>query len=128
MQSDIRGMQLQGIHDAILRGDRNGCAGNMPSAWEPSILRDLHLLKQQSESKMDWEIHLRTLSSSARDSNFSNDPSSDASLLHSVRKLIELCKNEDSDNLIARVYPQLNKIFQRSVSQSKAASSGLLLL
>ncbi|PWA48506.1 hypothetical protein CTI12_AA420800 [Artemisia annua] len=77
---------------------------------------------------MDWEIHLRTLSSSARDSNFSNDPSSDASLLHSVRKLIELCKNEDSDNLIARVYPQLNKIFQRSVSQSKAAPSGLLLL
>ncbi|KAK9074212.1 hypothetical protein SSX86_006809 [Deinandra increscens subsp. villosa] len=78
----------------------------------------------------DWEIHLRTLSSSARDSNFSNDPASDSSLLHSVRKLIQLCKSENSENLIARVYPQLNKIFQRSVSSisQSRSSSGLLLL
>lgn len=47
-----------------------------------------------------------------------------------VKKLYELCKTEKSEDLIARVYPQLNKIFQRSVSsipQSKS-SNGLLLL
>ncbi|KAD6454003.1 hypothetical protein E3N88_08709 [Mikania micrantha] len=83
-----------------------------------------------AEDGGDWEIHLRTLSSSARDSNFSSDPASDSALLHSVRKLIQLCKNENSENLIARVYPQLNKIFQRSVSSisQSRSSSGLLLL
>ncbi|KAE9458203.1 hypothetical protein C3L33_09891, partial [Rhododendron williamsianum] len=47
-----------------------------------------------------------------------------------VKKLHELCKAENSEDLIARVYPQLNKIFQRSVasiSQSRT-SNGLLLL
>ncbi|CAL5402818.1 unnamed protein product [Camellia sinensis] len=76
-----------------------------------------------------WDFHLRTLSASARDSNFA-DPVSDPSLLNSVKKLHELCKAEKSEDLIARVYPQLNKIFQRSVasiSQSRT-SSGLLLL
>ncbi|KAK3021268.1 hypothetical protein RJ639_047259 [Escallonia herrerae] len=75
----------------------------------------------------EWEFYLRSLSSIARDSN---DPASDPSLLHSVKKLHELCKSEKSENLIARVYPQLNKIFQRSVasiSQSQS-SNGLLLL
>ncbi|GMP65459.1 hypothetical protein CsSME_00026238 [Camellia sinensis var. sinensis] len=76
-----------------------------------------------------WDFHLRTLSASARDSNFA-DPVSDPSLLNSVKKLHELCKAEKSEDLIARVYPQLNKIFQRSVasiSQSRTFS-GLLLL
>ncbi|CAL5405650.1 unnamed protein product [Camellia sinensis] len=76
-----------------------------------------------------WDFHLRTLSASARDSNFA-DPVSDPSLLNSVKKLHELCKAEKSEDLIARVYPQLNKIFQRlvaSISQSRT-SSGLLLL
>lgn len=83
-----------------------------------------------AEGDRDWEIHLRTLSSSARESNFSNDPASDQSLLHSVRKLTALCKSESSENLVARVYPQLNKIFQRSVSSisHSRSSSGLLLL
>ncbi|KVI02300.1 hypothetical protein Ccrd_019440 [Cynara cardunculus var. scolymus] len=83
-----------------------------------------------AEGDTDWEIHLRTLSSSARESNFSNDPASDQSLLHSVRKLTALCKSESSENLTARVYPQLNKIFQRSVSSisRSRSSSGLLLL
>ncbi|KAM7504146.1 hypothetical protein LguiB_003050 [Lonicera macranthoides] len=78
----------------------------------------------------EWDFHLRSISSNARDSNFANDPASDPSLLHSVKKLYELCKTEKSEDLIARVYPQLNKIFQRSVSsipQSKS-SNGLLLL
>ncbi|CAN6560758.1 unnamed protein product [Malus baccata var. baccata] len=78
----------------------------------------------------DWELHLRTLSSSARDSNVANDPSSDSSLLQSVKKLYELCKAENSEDLVARVYTQINKLFQRSVaslSQSRT-SIGLLLL
>lgn len=47
-----------------------------------------------------------------------------------MKKLHELCKAENSEDLIARVYPQLNKIFHRSVasiSQSRM-SNGLLLL
>lgn len=35
----------------------------------------------------DWDWHLRTLSSSARDSNVANDPASDSSLLQSVSPL-----------------------------------------
>ncbi|XP_059664715.1 uncharacterized protein LOC132311042 isoform X2 [Cornus florida] len=78
----------------------------------------------------EWDFHLRSLSSSARDSNFANDPASDPSLLTSVKKLSELCKAEKSEDLIARVYPQLSKIFQRSVAaiaQSRS-SNGLLSL
>lgn len=78
----------------------------------------------------DWEFHLRSLSATARDSNFSADPASDPNLLPSVRKLYELCKSEESEDLVARVYPQINKIFQRlvaSVSQSRT-SNGLLFL
>lgn len=78
----------------------------------------------------DWDFHLRSLSISARDSSSANDPASDPSVLHSVKKLYEICKAEKSEDLLARVYPQLNKLFQRSVaslSQSKT-SYGLLLL
>ncbi|KAJ9672059.1 hypothetical protein PVL29_025629 [Vitis rotundifolia] len=78
----------------------------------------------------DWEFHLRSLSATARDSNFSADPASDPNLLPSVRKLYALCKSEESEDLVARVYPQINKIFQRlvaSVSQSRT-SNGLLFL
>ncbi|KAG5546411.1 hypothetical protein RHGRI_018556 [Rhododendron griersonianum] len=83
-----------------------------------------------AERDKEWDLHFRTLSSMARDSNFASDPASDPSLLNSVKKLHELCKAENSEDLIARVYPQLNKIFQRSVasiSQSRT-SNGLLLL
>ncbi|KAI8554467.1 hypothetical protein RHMOL_Rhmol05G0101500 [Rhododendron molle] len=82
------------------------------------------------ERNKEWDLHFRTLSSMARDSNFSSDPASDPSLLNSVKKLHKLCKAENSEDLIDRVYPQLNKIFQRSVasiSQSRT-SNGLLLL
>lgn len=82
------------------------------------------------ERDVDWGFHLRTLSASARDSNFASDPASDPSLFNSVQKLYEQCKAEKSDDLIARVYPPINKLFQRSVasiSQSRT-SNGLLLL
>ncbi|KAA8523712.1 hypothetical protein F0562_010135 [Nyssa sinensis] len=77
-----------------------------------------------------WDFHLRSLSSNTRDSNFANDPASDPSLLNSVKKLSELCKAEKSEDLIARVYPQLNKIFQRSVASisESRTSNGLLWL
>ncbi|KAF5728385.1 AP-5 complex subunit zeta-1 [Tripterygium wilfordii] len=74
----------------------------------------------------EWDFYLRTLSTSTRES----DPASDPSLLHSVKKLHELCKAEKNEDLVARVYPQINKLFQRSVaslSQSRAPN-GLLLL
>ncbi|PPD69634.1 hypothetical protein GOBAR_DD33485 [Gossypium barbadense] len=85
-----------------------------------------------SAEEGDWNFYLRTVSNSARDSNIANGPASDPSLLHAVKKLCEFCKREDktSDDLVARVYPHLNKLFQRSVaslSQSNS-SKGLLLL
>ncbi|KAH1247813.1 AP-5 complex subunit zeta-1 [Glycine max] len=83
-----------------------------------------------SERDIAWDFHLRKLSASGRDSNTANDPASDSSLLPSVKKLHEICKNEYSEDLVARVYPSINKIFQRAVaslSQSRT-SNGLLLL
>ncbi|KAK4753318.1 hypothetical protein SAY87_022116 [Trapa incisa] len=78
----------------------------------------------------DWDFHLRTLTVSARDSNFAADPASDPSLLNSVKRLYELCKAGNSEDLVARVYPQINKLFQRAVaSMSHSRTSyGLLLL
>lgn len=83
-----------------------------------------------SEPDIGWDFHLRKLSVSGRDSNTANDPASDPSLLPSVKKLHDLCKSENSEDLVARVYPSINKIFQRavaSISQSRT-SNGLLLL
>ncbi|CAI9787760.1 unnamed protein product [Fraxinus pennsylvanica] len=84
------------------------------------------------ERDKEWEFHLRSLSSSSRDSNYATDPASDPSLLNSVKRLHQLCKSENSEDLVARVYPHLNKIFHRSVasiSQSQPqTSNGLLLL
>ncbi|KAK9084870.1 hypothetical protein Sjap_025281 [Stephania japonica] len=84
------------------------------------------------DRERDWEFYLRSLSLSARESSSSNDPTaSDPSLLQSVRKLCEICKNEKSEDLVARVYPQMNKLFQRTVasqSQSPSHNSSLLLL
>ncbi|XP_051125427.1 uncharacterized protein LOC127247567 [Andrographis paniculata] len=78
----------------------------------------------------EWEFYLRSLSSAARDFNHAANPTSDPSLLDSVKRLYELCKSEKSEELVARVYPHLNKIYQRcvaSISQSQT-SNGLLLL
>ncbi|GAV60648.1 hypothetical protein CFOL_v3_04177 [Cephalotus follicularis] len=85
--------------------------------------------KDEDENK-GWDFYLRTLSNSSRDSNFANDPASDPSLLHSVKRLYQVCKSESSEDLVARVYPHINKLFQRSIaslSQSRT-SNGLLLL
>ncbi|CAK7338388.1 unnamed protein product [Dovyalis caffra] len=78
----------------------------------------------------NWDFHLRTLSNSSRDSNLSNDPASDPSVLQSVKRLHELCKEENSEDLIARVYPHINKLFQRSVASLSQSRNpyGLLLL
>ncbi|KAF3550607.1 hypothetical protein DY000_02004279 [Brassica cretica] len=77
----------------------------------------------------DWNYHLRILTNSARDST---DPASDPSVLQSVKKLHGFCKLENSDDLVARIYPQINKVFQRTVAsltQSESGTSeGLLLL
>ncbi|KAL3632781.1 hypothetical protein CASFOL_025765 [Castilleja foliolosa] len=78
----------------------------------------------------EWEFHLRSLLTTARDSNYATDPASDPSLLKSVKRLYELCHSEKSEDLVARAYPHLNKIFQRciaSISQTQT-SKGLLLL
>ncbi|KAF9610169.1 hypothetical protein IFM89_020606 [Coptis chinensis] len=76
------------------------------------------------ERDRDWDFHLRSFSLIA------NDPASDPSVLQHVRKLYEICKAEKSEDLVARVYPQLNKLFQRSVASSSHSqtSYGLLLL
>ncbi|KAK6934408.1 AP-5 complex subunit zeta-1 [Dillenia turbinata] len=78
----------------------------------------------------EWDFHLRSISASARDSNFANDPASDPSALQSVKRLHELCKNEKSEDLVARVYPSINKLFQRTVNSlaRSRTSNGLLLL
>ncbi|KAJ4848498.1 hypothetical protein Tsubulata_003379 [Turnera subulata] len=80
------------------------------------------------EGDRKWDKYLRTLSHGTRDSNLAADPS----LLHSVKKLHELCKEDKSEDMVARVYPHINKLFQRSVaslSQSSPPNSyGLLLL
>ncbi|KAI3928421.1 hypothetical protein MKW98_024022 [Papaver atlanticum] len=89
-------------------------------------------MEKESENRdKDWDYHLRSLSQSARDSTLANDPASDPSVLHTVKKLHEICKAEVSEDLIARVYPQINKLFQRAVAASLSqtrTSNGLLLL
>ncbi|XP_020237848.1 AP-5 complex subunit zeta-1 [Cajanus cajan] len=83
-----------------------------------------------AEQDIAWDFHLRKLSASGRDSNTANDPASDPSLLLSVKKLHQLCKTENSEDLVARVYPPINKIFHRAVASlpQSRTSNGLLLL
>ncbi|XP_044472786.1 AP-5 complex subunit zeta-1 isoform X2 [Mangifera indica] len=83
-----------------------------------------------SDPDRNWDFYLRTLSNSARDSNLATDPAADPSLVNAVKKLYELCKEEKNEDLVARVYPHFNKLFQRSVaslSQSRTSNSILLL-
>ncbi|KAK9269608.1 hypothetical protein L1049_001385 [Liquidambar formosana] len=88
------------------------------------------MVDRDRDRDRDWDFHLRSLSSSSRDSNFASDPASDPSLLYSVKKLCELCKAEKSEDLVARVYPQFNKLFHRSVASilQSPSSFGLILL
>ncbi|KAG9454121.1 hypothetical protein H6P81_007025 [Aristolochia fimbriata] len=79
------------------------------------------------ERDKDWDFHLRSLSTNARDST---NPAADPALLESVKRLHEICKSENSEDLIARIYPQINKLFQRAVaslSQSQTSNGRLLL-
>ncbi|KAJ0102409.1 hypothetical protein Patl1_04287 [Pistacia atlantica] len=89
-----------------------------------------------SDRDRNWDFHLRTISNSSRDSNLATDPAADSSplysvhYLHTLRNYTRLCKEEKNEDLVARVYPHINKLFQRSVaslSQSRT-SNGLLLL
>ncbi|XP_043689450.1 AP-5 complex subunit zeta-1 isoform X2 [Telopea speciosissima] len=89
-------------------------------------------MAKPNDRDRDWDFHLRSLSMNVRDSSSVNDPGSDPSVLHAVKKLHEMCEAGNSEDLAARVYPQMNKLFQRSVaslSQSQSqTSNGILLL
>ncbi|KAK8626506.1 hypothetical protein V6N13_134149 [Hibiscus sabdariffa] len=80
----------------------------------------------------DWNFYLQTVSNSARDSAVANDPASDPSLLHALKKLCDFCRQQQkpSEDLVARVYPHLSKLFHRSVASlsQSTTSNGLLLL
>lgn len=78
----------------------------------------------------EWMFHLRLLSQSTRDSTYVNDPANDVTLIQSVNKLYEICKAENSEDLVARIYPQINKLFQRCIASmpNSRSSAGLLLL
>ncbi|XP_010908387.1 uncharacterized protein [Elaeis guineensis] len=78
----------------------------------------------------DWDFHLRSLSANARDSSAASDPASDPYLLQSVRKIYEICKEGGSEELVARAYPQINKLFHRCITAlpQSQTSNGLLLL
>lgn len=78
----------------------------------------------------DWDFHLRSLSANARDSTAASDPASDPYILQSIRKIYEICKEAGSEDLVARAYPHINKLFHRSVAAlpQSQTSNGLLLL
>ncbi|XP_057834901.1 uncharacterized protein LOC131045338 isoform X2 [Cryptomeria japonica] len=78
----------------------------------------------------EWSHHLRVLaqSGSGREAVDPLQPPPQLHhLLQSVNKLYEMCKAENSADLVARIYPQMNKLFQRFIA-SASNSSGLLLL
>ncbi|KAL0917404.1 hypothetical protein M5K25_012462 [Dendrobium thyrsiflorum] len=78
----------------------------------------------------DWDFHLRSLSANARDSTAASDPASDPYILQSVKKIYDICKEAMSEDLVARAYPHINKLFHRSVAAlpQSQTSNGLLLL
>ncbi|KMZ63989.1 hypothetical protein ZOSMA_38G00980 [Zostera marina] len=81
-----------------------------------------------AEEEVNWGFYLRCLSTNARESGI--DPASDPSLLNSIRKLCDICREGSSEDLVARVYPYVNKLFHRCINfvpQSRA-SNGLFLL
>ncbi|XP_039131477.1 AP-5 complex subunit zeta-1 [Dioscorea cayenensis subsp. rotundata] len=87
-------------------------------------------MAKMGEKVGDLDFHLRSLTSNARDSSSASDPASDPHILQSVRKIYEICKEEGSEDLVARAHPQINKLFQRSVLAlpNSQTSNGLLLL
>ncbi|KAJ8493345.1 hypothetical protein OPV22_015066 [Ensete ventricosum] len=82
------------------------------------------------DREKDWDFHLRSLSSNARDSSSASDPASDPYILQSVKKIYDIAREGGSEELVARAYPQINKLFQRCVSalpQSQTSNGALLL-
>ncbi|XP_078436746.1 AP-5 complex subunit zeta-1 [Wolffia australiana] len=77
---------------------------------------------------VDWEDQFRSLSINARD--FGADPAADPAIVQSVRSLREICREGRSEDIVAKVYPTINKLFQRCVSAlpKSRTTYGLLLL
>ncbi|CAM6089955.1 unnamed protein product [Calypogeia fissa] len=80
----------------------------------------------------DWSFCLRLLSNSIRDTSAAGGgtDASDAAVLQAVKRLQKLCKEEQSADLVARVYPAIAKLFQRYTASGSSLrpSHGLILL
>ncbi|KAJ7523875.1 hypothetical protein O6H91_18G066100 [Diphasiastrum complanatum] len=80
----------------------------------------------------DWSMYLRLVSQSALDSSSlaPSDVANDAAVLDAVKRLNRLCKEENNEELVARIYPSMNKLFQRCCSASLLfhSTAGLLAL
>ncbi|EES11468.1 uncharacterized protein LOC8066824 isoform X2 [Sorghum bicolor] len=79
-----------------------------------------------------YDFHLRSLSAASRDSAAAFDPASDPNLLQSVRRVCEMCRTakEAKDEMVARAFPVMGKLFQRCAAAptQAVASTGVLLL
>ncbi|CAN6250231.1 unnamed protein product [Urochloa humidicola] len=79
-----------------------------------------------------YDFHLRSLSAASRDSAAAADPASDPNLLQSVRMVCEMCREakEARDEMVARAFPVMSKLFQRCAAAptQAVASTGMLLL
>ncbi|CAD6342832.1 unnamed protein product [Miscanthus lutarioriparius] len=96
-----------------------------------------------------YDFHLRSLSAASRDSAAAADPASDPNLLQSVtacpfdplspmsgfldvRRVCEMCRTakEAKDEMVARAFPVMGKLFQRCAAAptQAVASTGVLLL
>ncbi|XP_072148605.1 uncharacterized protein [Setaria viridis] len=79
-----------------------------------------------------YDFHLRSLSAASRDSAAAADPASDPNLLQSVRRVCEMCREakEARDEMVARAFPVMSKLFQRCATAptQAVASTGSLLL
>ncbi|XP_042379711.1 AP-5 complex subunit zeta-1-like isoform X1 [Zingiber officinale] len=84
----------------------------------------------RADREKEWDFHLRSLSSNARDSSAASDPASDPYILQTIRKIHEISKEGGSEELVARAYPLINKLFQRCISAlpQSQTSHGVLLL
>jgi AP-5 complex subunit zeta-1 len=79
-----------------------------------------------------YDFHLRSLSAASRDSAAAADPASDPNLLQSVRRVCKMCREakEARDEMVARAFPVMSKLFQRCAAAptQAVASTGVLLL
>ncbi|XP_042380549.1 uncharacterized protein LOC121973016, partial [Zingiber officinale] len=86
--------------------------------------------KSWASREKEWDFHLRSLSSNDRDSSAASDPATHPYILQTIRKIHEISKEGGSEELVARAYPQINKLFQRCISAlpQSQTSHGVLLL